>query len=351
MYRNVLLRSSQRFASFRHLPARGLPSLSRGLHELHESKYADRLRQRAEEKGLSVDDLKLKAKEQQEAESKRLREAHDARIAKEKEEKEKAAEASDSSRVGPKPSARKDNSPIKPLSSILNLPRILSVSPGQVSALWTAYHASRSEGTGRGYLCATIPVELYEKMTAVGAKYPSFVLPVPRPQKNPDTPQGEQSQEEMAHEFYYMEWGFHGAPKVPSASEPDTFTAKPQSPEEDSANPQISTVLFTSLQEYKMRISFATPYLVLTHYTDLVKTHGIVLLRGEITPSSSGQGYLLSQEDAQILSMGVQKFYLWDDKKGDDYSESKGEKFLKAFHENPDSFQWNDMLEYGTQTS
>jgi len=184
-------------------------------------------------------------------------------------------------------------------------------------------------------------------MSIVGGKYPSFVLPVPRPQKE----QGKEG-EEMAYEMYYMEWGFHEPPEMPSAPEPELFASKADSGAKTTPsgqNPPISTILFTPLQEYKMRTSFATPYLVLTHYTDLVKTHGIVLLRGEITSSSGGQGYLLSQEDAQILSMGVQKFYLWEDKKAE--GESRGEKILKAFHESPDAFKWEDMLEYGSQTA
>lgn len=101
-----------------------------------------------------------------------------------------------------------------------------------------------------------------------------------------------------------------------------------------------------------MRNSFATPYLVLTHYTDLVHTHGLVLLRGEITPSSGGVAssdggnYLLSQEDAQALSMGVQKFYLWGESKGQ--QEENPERLLKVFHENPSEFKWEDLLKYGT---
>ncbi|THU91648.1 ATP11-domain-containing protein [Dendrothele bispora CBS 962.96] len=362
MHRNVLLSTSQRFSSCRTSAFKGtLPGLCRNLHEHHETKYADKLRLRAEETGISVDELKVKAKEQQHAERKKLREAHEERIAKEKAEKEKQQQQStpigeNPSKTSPRPSTRKDNSPIKPLSSILNLPRILSINANQVSALWTAYHASRSEGTGRGYLCASIPVDLYEKMSAVGAKYPSFVLPVPRPQKfdllGEKAHEGEAQTEETAYEMYFMEWGFHEAPEVPSPKEPELLAPKAESGPTTTVtgpNPAISTVLFTPLQEYKMRTSFATPYLVLTHYTDLAKTHGIVLLRGEITPSSGGQGFLLSQEDAQILSMGVQKFYLWEDQKAK--GGSRGEQILKAFHESPDSFNWEDMLAYGTQTA
>lgn len=229
--------------------------------------------------------------------------------------------------------------PIQPLSSILNIPRLLSTThtAAQISALWTAYHASLAGGTGKGYICAAVPLELYEKMMTVSTKYPVFVVPVSRA-----------TNADRAYEFYFLQWGFHGAPPVPSAME-DPFTTTSTV----TTNPQISTVLFTPLQEYKMREAFATPYLVLTFYTDLSSSHGTVLMRGEITPATAGtipdaidvaglEGrHLLSQEDAQLLTMQVQKFYLWEEGKG-----REGERLLKAFHEKPEEFKWEDLLKH-----
>jgi ATP synthase F1 complex assembly factor 1 len=108
--------------------------------------------------------------------------------------------------------------------------------------------------------------------------------------------------------------------------------------------------MLTPLQEYKMRGSFATPYLVLTNYTDLAHSHGVVLLRGEITPpAAAGTAgvdgkYLLGQEDAYRLSMGVQKFYLWDTDGGSDSLER--EELVKAFHKTPDKFAWEELLKH-----
>lgn len=211
----------------------------------------------------------------------------------------------------------------------------------QISALWTAYHVSRSGGTGRGYLCATIPLDMYQKMTAVASKHPTFVVPLPR-QKDPAVPVAEGS-EETPYEFYFMEWASHNPPPEPTASlNPLGLPSSPPS-FSPSSNPAVTTILFTSLQEYKIRNSFATPYLVLTHYTDFAQSHGVVLLRGEITPTTaSGPGgearYFLSQEDAQLLAIGVQKYYLWGDEK------SEAERLLKTFHENPEEFKWEDLL-------
>ena len=46
-------------------------------------------------------------------------------------------------------------------------------------------------------------------------------------------------------------------------------------------------VMYTPLAEYKLRHLFAQPKLILTHYTDLANSHGLVLMRGDITPSEA----------------------------------------------------------------
>ncbi|PPQ71843.1 hypothetical protein CVT25_006362, partial [Psilocybe cyanescens] len=240
---------------------------------------------------------------------------------------------------------RKDAAPFKALSSILNIPRILASphTPEQISALWTAYHASRSNGTGRGYVSASVPLDMFHKMTSTGRQYPTFVLPLPRIQAiDPAAPAS--SEENVAHEFYFMQWDFHAPPDIPSAS--DDLFAKPAQSSPGVSNPACATVLFTPLQEYKLRGAFATPYLVLTIYTDLATTHGVVLLRGEITPSTTGgDRYMLNQEDAQILALSLQKFYLWNNNGKDD-----GERLLRTFHEKPEEFKWQELLDFSKLT-
>ena len=204
----------------------------------------------------------------------------------------------------------------------------------QIAGLWTAYHASRSNGTGRGYLCATISLDIYKKMEKNGRSYPSFVVPIPHIQSEQETDPSHQLDESVAHEFYFLQWTFYASPPIPTPSN-DPFVI----PTSSGSNPQTSVILFTPLQEYKVRNSFATPYLILTIYTDLAETHGIVLLRGEITPSnaSGSTSYMLSQADAQILAMTLQKFYLWNEN-GDP------EELLHKFHKNPQDFKWQDLL-------
>lgn len=219
----------------------------------------------------------------------------------------------------------------------------------QVGALWTAYHVSRSGGTGRGYVCASVPLDLYQKMASIGERYPTFVVPVPR-LRGPTEVKLE-GEEDTAYEFYFLQWNFHDIPPVPSETE-DLF-APPRTAAIAGVNPRTSTILFTPLQEYKMRAAFATPYLVLTHYTDLAHSHGVVLLRGEITPASASGGagvdgrYMLNQEDAQLLSMAAQKFYLW----GGTGQEREGERLLKCFHETPEQFKWEELLKHASWTA
>lgn len=240
---------------------------------------------------------------------------------------------------------RKDSSPVKPLSSILNFERLFTKphTPEQISTLWNAYHASRSGGTGRGYLSATIPLEKYEKMVSVAKPYSKFILPLPRE----DAQVSEDSKPEGAvktpTEFFYMQWDFHGSPPDPTASN-DLF-ARPIS----SGLPQTSTILFTPLVEFQTHNSFATPHLVITHYTDLAKTHNVVLLRGEITPSNGQAGskettYHLAQHHAQALALGVQQFYLWTGQN------NEREELVKIFHERPQDFKWEDVLKLSEPT-
>lgn len=351
MHRHILKQACG--SSLRPLSGRLRPNCA-GLRTIatsadYESKYADKLRQRAEEKGLNVDELKTRVKEDQAEEACRKRELK-AALAAEATSGAPAAIAIPQEQPMQAPSTsniRKDSSPVKPLSSILNLSKIMETphTSAQVGALWTAYHASRSGGTGRGYVCASIPLDVYKKMAGVAERYPTFIVPVPHV-KEPDA----EGEGDTAYEFYFVQWDFHDAPPVPTATE-DILTSKIPTSFSAGANPKISTVLFTPLQEYKIRAAFATPYIVLTHHTDLAHSHGIVLLRGEITPTSASGGgeeprYMLSQEDAQLLSMAAQKFYLWNGK--DEASE--GGRLLRCFHEKPEDFKWEELLKHAKWT-
>ncbi|KAI0932697.1 hypothetical protein AcW1_000255 [Taiwanofungus camphoratus] len=309
----------------------------------YEAKYSEKLQKRAQEYGKSVAELRIEIKERE-----KERRRQQLILESQKNQGSDATEPmggdapslSRTSSNTPGLTARKDSSPVKPLNSILNLDRLLKSphTPEQLSVLWRVYHSSRSGGTGRGFLSASVPLDKYRKMIDVAMRYPSFVVPVPKPNAQTDN-----AGDKPAYEFYFMEWGFHGSPPESSTGTDIFSTNKP------SSNPQTSTILFTPLQEYKLRNSFATPYLVLTHYTDLSQSHGVVLLRGEITPSATntaagsdggGDHFLLSQQDAQLLAITVQRFYLWSE------GENERTALLQAFHDNPEDFKWEDLLKH-----
>lgn len=230
----------------------------------------------------------------------------------------------------------------QPLTDILNLDRLFEKphTAEQISSLWTAYHASRSKGTGRGFICASVPLDIYNKMAATGKKYPAFAVPLPR-----EAVQDDSGEAKRAYEFHFLQWGFHEVPSTPAPLDP--FSKPPA--RFPLLNPQTSTVLLTPLQEYKSRTTFATPYLILTFYTDLATSHGLVLLRGEITPTAASTGnssdsdFLLSQQDAQLLTMHLQRFYLWG---GEEEGARDRYRLLEAFHNTPEEFKWEDLLKH-----
>ena len=223
----------------------------------------------------------------------------------------------------------------------MNVLKILQIqhTSEQISALWTGYHSSLSRGTGRGFLSAVIPLDKYKMLASKARIYPTFLLPLRRALHN-DQVEKSTTEGDDAYEFYLMQWAFYPCPPLPTSDPFEPLTASP--------NPDISTILFTPLQEYKLRQTFATPHLVLTHYTEFASSHGLVLMRGELTPSSSRPGeYPLSQQDAQLLAFGVQRFYLTQE--GTEGSKERS-KLLQSFHETPAQFEWKKLLEHANPT-
>lgn len=172
---------------------------------------------------------------------------------------------------------------------------------------------------------------------ARGKKYPVFILPLT---VKSEVESGGEA--ERAAEFYFMQWAFHEPPPHPSTSPLDPFSTISAATPPSNASaplPPISTILFTTLQEYKLRGSFAQPRLILTLYTDLAASHDIVLIRGEITPSQSHSGYLLTQLDAQLLVIALQRFYV------PAMADETAFGLLKAFHESPDEFDHKKLVD------
>ncbi|KAG9094086.1 hypothetical protein FRC07_011364 [Ceratobasidium sp. 392] len=299
------------------------------------NKYADKLKKRAEESGAKdVEELRDRVRREIAAERARKK-AKQTKL--EATEPSQQTASSGSSLPTSSLKTRKDSSPVKPLDTILNLPKLLSTSPpltsAQLGALWTAYHARRE-----GVLCAVVPLDMYEQILARARQWSQFVVPLPRGTK----PIEEGQEAEGGTEMFFIEWGIHHSPTLPSPNT-DAFglpTSVPASeaPPPAGHNPAIATLLFTPLQEYKHRQSFAAPHLALTFYTDLAASHGSILLRGEITPAQQGEGrWLLTQAEAQALVVAMQRLYL--------PGNEEAKELLRCFHERPEEFRWEKLLE------
>lgn len=101
---------------------------------------------------------------------------------------------------------------------------------------------------------------------------------------------------------------------------------------EASGIPGPSTVLFTPLAHYQAQQTFAQPHVILTHYTDLINTHGIVLMKGDLTDSVSTK-----INDAHLLVLRLQQFYQG--------SHALRTDLLKDFHERPAQFDVQKLVD------
>lgn len=213
----------------------------------------------------------------------------------------------------------------------------------QISSLWLVYHGSRSNGTGRGYLSASLSRAQYESMLERARKYPIFIIPLPC--TVPADPADPTSEPKHATEFYFLQWDQYDPPATPSSADSPSIDSL-LSPRSTTSTlprpPPLSSIILTPLQEYKLRGSYAQPRLVITHYSDFAHSHDLVLLRGEIAESNSGN-YLLSQTDAQLLALAVQRFYL----PADTPVSHEAFDLLKAFHEAPENFDYQRLIEAG----
>ncbi|GAA5975289.1 hypothetical protein JCM11641_005923 [Rhodosporidiobolus odoratus] len=209
----------------------------------------------------------------------------------------------------PVSSGKKGDSPVKPLHDIMDLSKVPDLTTSALSKLWTTYHQAK------GFLSAAIPTETYLRMINSARRFPIFVLPLTR---TAEMPEGQEA--ESATEMHLLEWAV--LPQPTTVTEPV---------------PPPSTVLFTPLAEYKARQSFAQPYLILTHYTDLSTSHGLVLMRGEISANVT-----LNTTDAQVLAVRMQLFYN-DQNKGGEVEQGRRE-LLRAFHQKPEEFNVDALI-------
>lgn len=94
---------------------------------------------------------------------------------------------------------------------------------------------------------------------------------------------------------------------------------------------QLPLVAFTSLEQYKLHGSAAPPHFIVTHYTELLDSKGIVLVRGDIVQPDS-----LDLVSAGSLLANCHEFYIDRGTKG---------AFVHAFNHRPQDFNFVKMLD------
>lgn len=177
-----------------------------------------------------------------------------------------AADAPTQARPPPPPiaaAARKAASAppgVKTLSSYVDADALSAhTSPKEIELIWRARFVAAADS-----LCAVVPTATYKRMEALAKRHPMFLLPLPR--------------DGQGVEMHLLQWTF---------------------PSRESA-----TVIFTSLEDYKLRGEFAQPHTTLTHHLELADGHGLVLAQGQVI---SERG--VSVDQAQLLVIALQKFY------------------------------------------
>ncbi|RUP52030.1 ATP11 protein-domain-containing protein [Jimgerdemannia flammicorona] len=253
----------------------------------YESKYAEKLRQRALQEGVkSVEELKARVKTAKSS-STPLQPSNPP-LASSTNTGSTSSPTTATSATSPAAAQANQSAPGAPPSSsapalnkIMKIELLENEDPETIGKIWTECHSTKD------CISAVIPGETYKTFFQRSQKYPMFIVPLMQPQ---------------GVEFYLLQFSYHQC-------------------------------VFTSLLEYKTRVAQARPYLTLTHYPELLPTKGIVLMRGEL----SEEPRVLSSADALFLALQMQQFYV-----------SGGERKLKlveAFHERPEEFDHHVLIE------
>lgn len=213
--------------------------------------------------------------------------------------------------------------PIKPLNKILDVEKLMTQDTETITKLWAGYHTIKNK------LSAVIPADKYLEMLANARNYPQFVLPLPRQVIDEESASGSSKE---AFEMQFLEW----------AVLPNTA---------GEGLPPAATTLFTPLAEYKLKQDFSQPVLILTFYTDLCQSNGIVLMRGEVSGlnEKTGKGGRIDQAQAQLLALTLQRFYLPSSSvstTAEDHASDKDAcaKLLHDFHKRPEEFDVEELV-------
>lgn len=164
---------------------------------------------------------------------------------------------------------------VKTLNSFLDLDKIQSLPEKEIQALWRLRHAANPQS-----IHFAVPAATFSQLLRSAKQHPSFVLPVPRQMPADGQAQAQaQTPTQLAAELHYLQF----------------------------AHPHVdtTTLMFTTLAEFKLRGEFASPHTTVTFHQELAESHNLVLGQGLVTENRG-----VSVDDARWLVMCMQKFYV-----------------------------------------
>jgi ATP synthase F1 complex assembly factor 1 len=204
------------------------------------------------------------------------------------------------------PKPRDPNAPppgIKTLESFLDVSKISTLPNKEIETLWRLRHASNPQS-----IHFAVPAKTWASLLQTVKQHPAFVLPVPReiPVEQPEGAQAGKTQQ--AAELHYLQFAH---------------------PHKDT-----TTLLFTSLAEFKLRGEFASPHTTITFHQELANSHELVLGQGLVIENRG-----VSVDEARWLLMCMQKFYVQSEQ-----SVGRGE-LLKQFTSGDAGFQVERLID------
>eukprot|EP00897_Mesotaenium_endlicherianum_P005081 jgi/Mesen1/4600/ME000232S03844 len=165
----------------------------------------------------------------------------------------------------------------KKLNEIVNVEGLQACTPEEIKKTWNDAHI------GRSHISTTLSSQQYDGLCFRAQSCPMFVLPVLR------------------------EKGFVSM----------------------LTQAQMPHLLFTGLEDYKVRGTEAAPFFVVTHYPDLAESKEIVLVRGDVVLPSR-----LSDDEARELLKNIHDYYLDDGRY----------RHVKTFNKESREFDYREVL-------
>ncbi|KAF2280816.1 ATP11-domain-containing protein [Westerdykella ornata] len=202
----------------------------------------------------------------------------------------------------PSPNAAPKPPPgVKTLNSFLDMSKISALPQKEIEVLWRLRHASNPQSVH-----FHMPSTTFNTLLTTAKKHPTFVVPLPKQVPAEETTSSEAPKQ--AAELHYLQFGH--------------------------PHPDTTTLLFTSLAEFKLRGEFASPHTTITFHSELAGSHGLVLGQGTVMENRG-----VTVDEARWLVMCMQKFYVVGE-------EGKGRgELLEMFTRGDGGFKVERLLE------